>query len=32
MGLPSEDLVKDLWTAMWEVQYAARHDNVSDLL
>jgi len=28
MGLPSEALVKDFWTAMWQVQYAARHDNV----
>jgi len=28
MGVPSEALVKDFWTAMWEVQYAAQHDNV----
>jgi len=28
MGPPSEDLVKDFWAAMWQVQYAARHDNV----
>ena len=28
MGLPSEALVKDFWTAMWEVYYTARHDNV----
>ena len=28
MGLPSEALVKDFSTAMWEVHYAARYDNV----
>jgi len=28
MGLLSEALVKAFWTAMWEVQHAARHDNV----
>jgi len=28
MGLPSEALVKAFWTSMWEVQYAARNDNV----
>ena len=28
MALASEDLVKDFWMAMWEVQCAARHDNV----
>ena len=28
MELASEALVKDFWIAMWEVQYAARHDNV----
>ena len=28
MALASEDLVKDFWMALWEVQYAARHDNV----
>jgi len=32
MDLPSEALVKDFWTAMWELQYAARHDNVPGLL
>ena len=28
MELASEALVKDFWIAIWEVQYAARHDNV----
>ena len=28
MGLLSEALVKTFWTAMWAVQYAARHDDV----
>jgi len=28
MDLPSEALVKDFWAAMWQVQYAARYDNV----
>ena len=33
MGLPSEGLIKDFWAdtgrfAMWQVQYAARYDNV----
>jgi len=32
MGLPSEALVKDLWTAVWEVQYAARHGSVPGTL
>jgi len=28
MELASEALVKDFWIAVWEVQYATRHDNV----
>jgi len=32
MGLPSEALVKDFWAAMWQVQHAARYDNVPDTL
>jgi hypothetical protein len=28
MALPSEDLVKCIWMAMWDVQAAARRDKV----
>ena len=28
MSLPSEDLVKAVWSAMWEVQSYARRDKV----
>ena len=29
MALPDESLVKDIWSAMWEVQMHARREKVS---
>lgn len=28
MALPSEELVKEVWSAMWAIQHHARHENV----